>query len=637
MKLTAILLLILIFSNISYGSDTLATKVKEEVIVEAEKEPFWVGKTLSYYKFEIKEENLLFFHNTSEVLSYFPNVYIRDYGGLGGIKTISLRGYSAPDVGILLDGFKINSQQNGIVDLNLLPLESFETIELVRGGSSFLNGNNFASGFVNFSMQNTTKRTASFSIGSFEQIKITANIPYKFNHSNNAIFGVTFFSTDGKFPFEINNFGKTEIVRRENGWAKILSTFLVNNTVIKQIVGKISILYTNSVRGVPGAVVQNSIENKNAKLTEDMLFASIRLNPLFLDSSLQVGFKTLLHNSYYFDPEMNSLLINKETANYFNKDFEIKFLYRKPIWGFQVNSFIETNYSTLSGDFLEQNSGNSVERINFALGFGFGKTFSLARYIFNLETNFRFDAFSKIQPVYVYSFGVSFEDTLIATGTKFNFSKNFRLPTFNEMYFLNYGNKNLRPEETFALNLEFYNNFFPFFQPKFTIFYYYTTDKIISVPKSPVQWTAKNIAKAQSSGVEISVNSQNIIFDATFSFSFTKAIDKSNNSPTSNKQLVYTPKQILTLLLHFPLPLGFSYTSKILYVGKRFALPDNSNNSKLDPYLLLDLSIQKEFTSKNFKTIINFEISNILNSRYEIIVNYPMPKRYFLISFKTIF
>ena len=86
----------------------------------------------------------------SELLNNIPGLYIKDLGGLNGLKTISLRGTSAQQTLIMIDGMRLNSMQNGITDLSTIPIAMFEDIEVVRGGASAVFGGNSIGGVINF-------------------------------------------------------------------------------------------------------------------------------------------------------------------------------------------------------------------------------------------------------------------------------------------------------------------------------------------------------------------------------------------------------------------------------------------------------------------------------------------------------
>jgi len=87
--------------------------------------------------------------NMAEVLDNIQGVFIKDYGGIGGTKSISLRGSSAEQVLVLMDGQRLNNAQNGQVDFSTISTEGVEKIEIIRGGSSALYGADAVGGVVN--------------------------------------------------------------------------------------------------------------------------------------------------------------------------------------------------------------------------------------------------------------------------------------------------------------------------------------------------------------------------------------------------------------------------------------------------------------------------------------------------------
>jgi vitamin B12 transporter len=54
---------------------------------------------------------------------FIPGVQLKDYGGIGGIKTVSFRSLGANHTGVVFDGIKIPNVQSGAI--NLSPFEIF--------------------------------------------------------------------------------------------------------------------------------------------------------------------------------------------------------------------------------------------------------------------------------------------------------------------------------------------------------------------------------------------------------------------------------------------------------------------------------------------------------------------------------
>lgn len=620
------------------SEDTLETKIKSEVLIESERVRTQKSYTLSTLKIDLNK----FFHKSStshfEILSLFPGIYIRDYGGFAGIKLISHRGLAATDVAILLDGAKINNQQNGVLDLSLIPIDAFQEVELIKGGAATIYGNNSTSGLLNFSFNQTkSNHNIKFSFGNFNSMKLNSLFSFHFFTNLNSNIGFSIYKSDGNFPIEINEFGITKKIKRENNKINAHSFYLTNLFETKFFVTKLNFLFTHSTRGVPGAVLQNNIENKTARLTDDLLFLNLKIIPIFFEKNFVISAKALLTKNRYLDPQVNLLLLGKETAEYNNEDIELRLDYQKHILSFFTKFFIETNFASFTGDMLATSNNNSIQRTNFATGLSLVKFYNSLSYLYCFEVNLRYDVNNYFRPIYSSSLGFSLTDTVSKLFSKLNLSTNFRLPTFNELFYLNYGNQNLRPEHTNAINFEVGINLFDLITPTFSLFYYFTRDKIISVPKSPVQWSAMNISRTQSKGFEFAITSKTKSFECILSYSYTSATDYTQGSPTYGKQLVYTPKHIGNLFLSLLVFNSFTLSSKLSYVGKRYSLPDNSQKSQLTPYALLDIILSKKFNLTKYSLFVNLEILNFLDTNYEIILNYPMPGRYFVLTISTNF
>ena len=156
---------------------------------------------------------------------------------------------------------------------------------------------------------------------------------------------------------------------------------------------------------------------------------------------------------------------------------------------------------------------------------------------------------------------------------------------------------------------------------------------IVSVPKTPVAWSAKNIDNVHSTGIELAFNlKKNLIdFIDLFSVSYTlqNTLDKTKNSITYNKQLPYVPQEQITTAFDIKFPYKIHLGSKIDYSSFRYIQPDNDSKNILPKYLIADVYIYKEFDFNNLNFILRFDCKNLFNEQYELIQNYIMPGRAF--------
>lgn len=623
-----------------YPKDTVEVQTKE-VKVEGEKILSSVATKFFPSSTAVLTEPVQFgFNKVTSSLSTIPGVYIRDYGGLGGVKTISVRGLSASNTTILLDGIKINSTQNGLFDLSLVPSSFIDKIELIRGGSASFYGNNSAAAVVNlsFSDRKNGKVQSSLSSGSFNSY--SGDISYNFSLFNKVkhLLGISYLSSSGNYPFTTYQFGEKKNYKRENGGFSNFSAFFSNKIEFDNSLLKANFFFSSARRGVPGAVLQNQIESKRAKLDDRFYFGSLNFLGQFFDSSsFSIDIDAKILSNEFFDPDGIGIITKKETVNFSNNEFHSSFNFSHINKWFKSEILAEWTFSSLKGDMLQPKVGNYVQRFSQAIGFTLTKSLLIQRMPTEFFISYRFDSYSDFLPYHSFSIGgrVDFFPKLLEVKTAL--SNNFRVPSFNEMYYLNYGTSNLKPEHSTAFNIEIYSTYLDYLQPTLNLFYINTFDKIISVPKNPLQWSARNLGKSISRGFETSISGKIFSVTYNFAYSFQEVLDAQENSPTKSKQIPYTPRHLLSFNAKLNV-LEHTYLGiQLFYSGERFALPDNSLNSRLKPYILSDITISQELELKILKFFISFEISNILNTNYEIYKNYPMPGRSFRIELLSVF
>lgn len=74
--------------------------------------------------------------SVADALRYFSGVQIKDYGGIGGVKTVNIRSMGSNHVGVFYNGVQLGNAQNGQVDLGRYSLDNVEAISLYNGQKS---------------------------------------------------------------------------------------------------------------------------------------------------------------------------------------------------------------------------------------------------------------------------------------------------------------------------------------------------------------------------------------------------------------------------------------------------------------------------------------------------------------------
>ncbi|MES2766741.1 MAG: TonB-dependent receptor [Bacteroidota bacterium] len=573
----------------------------------------------------------------SDALSFAPGIFIKNYGGLGGLKTVSLRGTTASQTAILLNGVRLNSTQNGQFDLSALPSSLVEEIEVTRGGASMLYGGNAVGGAVNIltnSFKNESFFKTNLQYGSFKSSLISANGGWQISDSLGVSALGEYSQSAGDYPFHSNQFGENVVLKRENGDFKNLSGLITGKFPFKSWQFAAQTLARKTERGTPGAVVQGRVESANARLDEnDVLFSLNSFKDISENASLDVLLSSKFNNLNYRDPDAMFSGNNGESL-FKSRDLTARTSSKIFFKNWLADVFAEGGFADLRGDNLQPGVGEYVKRATVSTGLRGEHEIEIDSLLkVTLHGGLRFDYFSDAGNAFSPLLGAAispFKNLTFRT----QWSYNFRPPSFTEMYYLNYGNSLLKPEKSHSFNLG------AAWQPvlktllEAEFFLIRTNDQIAGVPKNPVQWSAKNIGLVITRGVEVSVLLKPFDeFSLRGNYTFQKATDESPESYSKGKQVVYTPQHLASAVMNYGFFKSGSFKSsagmQAQFSGERYSLPDNSVESRLPEFITLDAHFVQEILFKNFSLKLRAEALNIFDAQYAVIRNYPMPGRSF--------
>ena len=106
-------------------------QIQEVVVVENRKKEVIKPQSLSGEQLQSLNSQ-----SVADALRYFSGVQIKDFGGIGGIKTINIRSMGTHHVGVFYDGIQLGNAQNGQIDLGRYSLDNIEEIQLYNGQKS---------------------------------------------------------------------------------------------------------------------------------------------------------------------------------------------------------------------------------------------------------------------------------------------------------------------------------------------------------------------------------------------------------------------------------------------------------------------------------------------------------------------
>lgn len=558
-----------------------------------------------------------------EALRVVPGLYVRDYGGVGGVKSISLRGGSSAQSLVLLDGFHWNSAQNGQMDISAIPTSFLSGIEVSRGALSALYGANALTGAVNLSVALPSKNYGRVFAegGSFGSWRLAANGATRID---DVVLGAAIerYGSDGSYSYPISADGSEAFINRTN--ADVINTSAVVRAEIG-VSSSIMILGRTGERGVPGAVVTNGPSSQRARFSDTDGMVQAR-STLFSTSTstvrASIGGRYL--DQTFVDPESKITGPQGVDERFLLRDVIGSVSYLGTSGPVSHEATADVGYVDLRGGGLQPNVGDLVVRRH---GSGsYHLQWSLATDL-NLEGAVRGDWYSDIGAAASGFIGSSWNISSILTGTA-NVGTGFRPPSFNELYFLNYGTSSLKPERSVSATIGATVAPFSWLVWDVSVYMSEITDLIVSIPISPVITSAQNVGRAQSVGFESNMVTQLLDQDlvATWSYTLQSVLDKTGRSGIDGTPIPYVPVEMIgmTTVYDNGTVLG---RAEWTYISHRYALAGGEYSSLMPSYSMIHIGGGFHVQAKDVLLDILLRLDNILDERYNVVQGFPMPGR----------
>lgn len=566
------------------------------------------------------------------VIERSTGVFVRNYGGAGAVKTISIRGASSSQTLVALNGMKLNSAQNATFDLAAFPISLLGEARLSKVGYSAEFGGNAMGGALLLTTLRPKEETyaASATAGGFSEFGASARAAFP---SGKSVFSAAADWTSSKndYPIEIAEYGERREVRRSNSDFKNVAFSISADRALELGAARATLLARSTERGSPGAVLAGNIERRKSRLKEREALLIGAWNEYLSELELRAG--TLLRYSEMFfeSPFGADSLVFKGNGAYYAFDAAVNLEARAEVFGNRFKVAFEPAASRLESDYMKTAAG-VAERVS--LGASLAAERRLARFGFGaLEADaaIRLDAASGERAAPSPAATLALRDTLYEIYVRY--TGNFRYPSFNEKYYLNFGNEELKPETSrnayagasikigaTALSIEGY-----FIEGK---------DQIVSVAKSAHIWSAENVGRVETRGVELEAKYNLDWAFLSWSATLQEARNMTKGSAAYGKELVYVPSIISRARAAIEL-FGFNLDIFADYSGKRYYLADGV--SSMPAYFTADVALSRSFDIFDGNLTAKIELRNAFDERYEVIRSFPMPGRavYFTLGWKN--
>lgn len=559
--------------------------------------------------------------NLAQVLQLESTFFVKDYGP-SGISSLSGRGGGTSHTAVLWEGFNLQSPMLGQADISLLPSIFVDYVDIQYGGESALFGNSSIGGALHLGTTSKFGKGWHFEGnihgGSFEdfgqQLKLTySNAWYagsvrSFYHNakNNYLFK------------DINAFGFPKPIKHQtNARLQQWGIFQEHTFKVKKHQFGLKAWYQDSKRQIPPPLLLSTSNDfqkdeslrlivhwktyfgtqiwkaRSALFLESLHFQSDAVNSLskVLSSITEVENKWYLNDFHHFNVGLNYSFFKAISGGYAQNPQQ----HRLSLFGAYK---LTSSQKKWRGSFSIREEVVNGKFITPAASLGA-----------------------------VWKFYEQFQFNM-------HLSHNYRLPTFNDLYWNTLGNPNLNPEYSWNSELGLS---LPFLFKKYSLkttltgFCNLINDWILWSPNTAGLWRPSNIEQVWARGLEVNIQGKikwkKWQLKTGLNYAFTKSTRTQGSEPsTLGKQLIYTPEHNANAQVQ----IQFHQTT-LLYQHSLTSLRfvDNANTEILPLFHVGHLRLSQTVNLKKASASFYLQINNLFGANYQVISNRAMPWQLF--------
>lgn len=404
-------------------------------------------------------------HSVADAIRYFSGIQIKDYGGIGGLKTVNIRGLGTQHVGVFYDGVQLGNAQNGQIDLGRFSLDNMEAVSLYNGQKSaiFQSAKDFASAgsiymtarHPSFGEGQNYRLKGTFKTGSFGLVNPSVLLEHRLSKQVSGSLSAEYMYTNGKYKFRYrqkNGYDITET--RKNGDVEAIRAEYGLFGDMQGGEWKAKAYLYNSERGLPGAAVRETgdfVHEDRQWDTNFFLQGSFRKH--WGNYSLQTNGKYAYDYLHYLsDPRLDvtTMYVNnhyRQHELYFSAANMLNIL---PFWSADVS--VDFQWNKLNADLV-----NFVYPCRYTALVAAATALHFERFKLQASLLGTFVHETTKVPNAAAGDKHKYTPTVVASWQPFKnedlnlrafYKKIFRMPTLNDLYYTFIGNIDLNPEYT---------------------------------------------------------------------------------------------------------------------------------------------------------------------------------------------
>ncbi|MEM9647647.1 MAG: TonB-dependent receptor [Bacteroidota bacterium] len=580
------------------AQETVTYHLDEVVVSDIRMRRYANGHKVTELKDSTLQRNGTFL---TSLLAFNSNIYFKE-NGLGMVSSPAFRGTNASHTAVIWNGININSQLNGQVDFNTVNPLGYSSVSIRSGGGSVQFGTGAIGGSVH--LNNDLKFEKHFEhqiltgYGSFDTRSFNYNNSFGTGKWSSS-FGINYSSSDNDYLYletdERNTNGEFENINVNFNAGYLLNDRQALRLYHQSFVGD---------RNLSGTLVAPG----RSRYKDDQHRTQLEWGNFGDKATHKVKVAHLREAFKYFENKDSDIFSEGRVTTLlarYSLDVQLSNAFR-------LRSFLEFNNYTSNGS----NFG-SPQRNDFAVTALLKHSISeKVRYNLSLRQDFSSDFSSPI----VFSWNGSYDFGKLYQ-IQLNASRNFRMPTFNDLYWQPGGNLDLQPEKSYQLDLGHQFHFTPL-TLKLNSYYIGTQDMIRWLPNNLGIWSPVNVDEVRIYGAEVELGFKKSIrekhqIDFKTHYAYTVSEDKE-----TGQQLIYVPfhrgnASVSYRFANFGLFYQHLYNGAVSIIG-----------GELEGYQVANAGITYNLKTKGkLRSRLDLTLNNLFNTYYENIALRPMPNR----------
>lgn len=592
--------------------------------------------------------------SVADAIRYFSGVQIKDYGGIGGLKTINVRSMGSQHVGVFYDGIQLGNAQNGQIDLGKYSLENMESVTLYNGQKSTAvqSAKDYASASAvylqtrtpQFSGNRRTHLKATLAGGSFGTVNPSVLWEQKLGERVSNSLNAEFLYTTGKYKFtyrKLDGYDTTAV--RQNGDVRALR---VEEGLFGRLDDghwRLKFYFYDSERGYPGAFVREEpgkFRHEDRQWDTDF-FTQGSFFKKWGNYRLNASFKYAYDYLHYLsDPRLDV------STMYVDNRYKQQEAYLSVAQSYDLFSWWDVDlaadwqFNTLDADlvnFVYPSRNTVLAALSTSMRWTHLKLQGSLLYTFvddqAREAGAAAEHRSEWTPTAVLQY-IPFSGKNLSF--RAFYKRIFRMPTLNDLYYTFIGNKYLKPEFTTQYNVgltwdkSWARGIFKKVGATLDAYYNVVENKIIATPASnQFQWTMVNLGLVKIRGIDAAVTTSlalgPVTADLRATYTYQKAQDFTDpDSPWYGGQIPYIPWHSGSFTAAFSYG-RWNLNYSFIYTGERYESVANIPENHAQPWYTSDLSLARSFALGSHELRSTLEVNNIFNQQYEVVQCYPMP------------